>query len=634
MPDLQQDVREPTTGVRLPALAARLGRDAPVRYPLPDGGRLYLDRLLPFLFVYRRPPGREDAGTPRLITSQAAYLLAPGAPDHAALVEDVLALVARRAVERFGAFLAVEVWTPSESGEGEHRKPATMKPYFRIAAADGGRQVVARLGNALQEIHLHDEAADVAVDAEVPAPPGLSPLAFSDAAASVVGLEVAPVFRHAETGVVYPFLFDHLRRQLSDALKQAVHQFACAWTTLRPAHALALGPRHLDPVVLEVDAGLAELDASFAFLLQVTPVNATEAQQAFEDAGGEQEPVFRYRPLPVDPELIKRRLFGLPIEDVDDPSLAWLFREKQEELDRKVTMLRDRGTRQFFFGSLQLYGEVKPALRKLAEEILARLPPHDYDLDSSEHLDGEAFAEVAGLELAHYRKVLPDFPDTVQIRTDLPPGLMVSQGRLLIGRGTKVPAPRVEALLQHEVGTHMVTYFNGSVQPLQLLAGGLAGYEALQEGLAVLAEYLVGGLNVPRLRVLAARVLAADALIDGATFIDVFRMLRRDHAFEHHEAFSIAMRTFRGGGLVKDVIYLRGLHELMRHLREGGALEPLFMGKIALHHRSLLHELEQRQVVRPAPLRPRFLDHPATADRLARVQSGLTFVDLVERKTT
>ena len=80
---------------------------------------------------------------------------------------------------------------------------------------------------------------------------------------------------------------------------------------------------------------------------------------------------------------------------------------------------------------------------------------------------------------------------------------MVSNGNLLIGRKAKIPASRVDALVQHEVGTHLLTYFNGRAQPFQMLYTGLAGYEEMQEGIAVLSEYLVDGLSVPRLRLLA-----------------------------------------------------------------------------------------------------------------------------------
>ncbi len=60
---------------------------------------------------------------------------------------------------------------------------------------------------------------------------------------------------------------------------------------------------------------------------------------------------------------------------------------------------------------------------------------------------------------------------------------------------------------KHEVGTHILTYCNGLRQPIRQLRVGLAQNDQLQEGLAVFSEYLVGGLNNDRLRLIAARVI-------------------------------------------------------------------------------------------------------------------------------
>ena len=100
----------------------------------------------------------------------------------------------------------------------------------------------------------------------------------------------------------------------------------------------------------------------------------------------------------------------------------------------------------------------------------------------------------------------------------------------------------------------------------------------------MLAEYLVGGLSRYRMRILAARVVAAHHMLDGATFIDTFRTLDRNYEFSQRTAYTIAMRIYRGGGLTKDAVYLRGLLQILKYLREGGELEPLFVGKIASAH--------------------------------------------------
>jgi len=118
----------------------------------------------------------------------------------------------------------------------------------------------------------------------------------------------------------------------------------------------------------------------------------------------------------------------------------------------------------------------------------------------------------------------------VEIRDDVV-GVLVSHGNLLLNSRQKVAEDRVEALLAHEIGTHILTYFNGQAQPFRQLYAGLPGYEELQEGLAVLAEYLTGGLTGPRLRILAARVLAANMITEGAGFTEVFHELDDTYGF-------------------------------------------------------------------------------------------------------
>ena len=117
-------------------------------------------------------------------------------------------------------------------------------------------------------------------------------------------------------------------------------------------------------------------------------------------------------------------------------------------------------------------------------------------------ISASEFAQHARRELEFYRSQLSSFTATAEVRDDMFSGLLCSGGSLLIGHQTKMPASRVQALLQHEVGTHRLTYYNGLNEPFHQLHSGFAGYDALQEGLAVLSEFLVGGLSDPRLRML------------------------------------------------------------------------------------------------------------------------------------
>jgi hypothetical protein len=146
----------------------------------------------------------------------------------------------------------------------------------------------------------------------------------------------------------------------------------------------------------------------------------------------------------------------------------------------------------------------------------------------------------------------------------------------------------------------------------------------------VLAEYLTGGLDPRRLRVLAGRVVAIDKMLDGAGFLDIFETLRGVHQIPPRTAWSIAIRVVVGGGSVKDAIYLRGIARLLDLLAEGGTLDVLFVGKLALDHIPLVQDLLDRGVLEPPWVRPRWLDVPGAQDRLEKLRGGMSLADLYE----
>ena len=206
---------------------------------------------------------------------------------------------------------------------------------------------------------------------------------------------------------------------------------------------------------------------------------------------------------------------------------------------------------------------------------------------------------------------------------------MVHHGRLLIDSRLRLDERRVDALIQHEVGTHVLTWVNGSHQPLSLLRVGLPRYDETQEALAVLAEFVVGGLTPGRMATLAARVVAVHSLSDGADFVDTFRGLTREAGLSPPAAFDVAMRVHRAGGLTKDVIYLRGLQRLLAHVGAGGSLDDLLVGKLPLEYLSVVEELRWRGVLTPPALWPRWLTWPGAEARVAALHAGVDVEDLL-----
>lgn len=635
MTDVAQQAVDVINTEFIKEVRAGLEKGIPVRRKLTGWGRVHIDRQLPFLCVYRRPPHRSDAGTKRLLLGEAAYILASGEPDFQAGLCQLIKVVMDKQVANFGASLLLELWSALDRTQTETVQSQPQQPTIHIVVSrhNAPTALLERLESFLLRITIAGQTPGVRLDyREQIAPPDLEPLIMDGHNAKqgvyLIGLEVEPVYRDSKTGEIFPFELKELHHGLAYALKQSFYTFAHTFTTQRPAHYHELGRHAMTSAVWDTDRQLAEISDRFDILLHVTPVNASHAWMEFQANKFEQVPEFHYRPRPVDPDLLKRQLYQIPIERIEDPTLAYIFSAKRDELSRQITMIADRNTPQFMHGSQQVYGEVEEWLLQLAQQMLEKISPIKTSHDD-ECLDAYSFAEIAREEMAHYKNLYPDFQARVEVREDVT-GIMVSHGHFLIGTDARVPSARVNATLAHEIGTHVVTYYNGRSQPFHQLHAGMAGYEPLQEGLAVLSEYLVGQLNSSRLRLLAGRVLAVHSLTHGASFNETFRELTHSHGFNDGVAFNIAMRVYRGGGFSKDAVYLRGLATLLEYLGEGNDLELLFLGKIALEHLPFIEELKWRKVLKAGPLRPRYLDDPQVAERLKRLQQGQTLQQLVE----
>ncbi|MFC7486523.1 flavohemoglobin expression-modulating QEGLA motif protein [Knoellia sp. CPCC 206453] len=361
---------------------------------------------------------------------------------------------------------------------------------------------------------------------------------------------------------------------------------------------------------LAIDHALAQTARSMQFLLDVTPVNADKVRHDFAH-GTVAQPSFHYRPLETSPEVLAKALENIDVADVEDATLGHLLRAKHRELGLQIEMLRARDTDDFSALSIELYGGATPELRRQADNILARVHRSE---DAGDSLTAPEFLELAHSEIDFYREVDPEIDIHAEMRDDVN-GVMVSGNTLLIDRDVVVQRARANALIQHEVGTHLVTQVNGAAQPVQVLGTGLAGYDRTQEGLAILAEIGCGELTPFRLRQLAARVLTVHRMHVGADFVEAWRALV-DDGFPKSSAFTTTMRAYRSGGLSKDAIYLRGLVELLRHLRRGGGLDLLWLGKFSLEDLPLIRELDRRGVLRPPRLVPRYLEDARATERL------------------
>ena len=588
-------------------------------------GRLHLDRTLPFLVVHRLRKG-EDAGRSlarRVALNSPAYLIwREGSED-----EEALRLLDTLVDELGGTdspLLVFGLQDLDQYPEGEESQKLT--PF--VATVCGGRssrekRAREKLVESFKAIEVdlrHPKVTEFAQEKD-----NWLVQALSDRKAKCDPLLVGlPQIHLREDGGTYPQLAHDLAVACGDALLQAAFAFIDSGKERGPRHYRSLGRSAFLKTAFNVDQKLDEIASSFDFLLSVSPINATSALEKFVEDGEQVAPKFKYRPLTVDPDRAKRALYRLNFNRLEDPLLQQMFTDKRHEIDAQLTMLATRNTAAFRPASLFLYGAVSSELLDTAKRILDLSRPH---VPRGKTLGADALAAHARALIAGYNRDERVFDATVDVRDDIS-GLMVTRNRLLIGSSSNVPKARLDALLSHEISTHLLTYVNGSRQGLSIFRTGLAGYEGVQEGLGVFAEWAVGGLSMVRMRLIAARVVAVDAMQHGAEFMDTYRLLRRELGFSVAGAFGIATRVHRSGGLAKDAIYLEGFRSVIDYVSGGGSLAPFWLGKIARRDVPAVEELLLRGLVHAPTFLPAYLDRPDAQQRIERLSPDIALDDL------
>jgi hypothetical protein len=458
-----------TTKIRPAAITPPDDRGAH-RHKVGETGRLHLDRRLPFLVVHRLPADTDDATSiaRRVARNSPAYLVWNGGPDD----EPALRLLDKLAGDlgEPGSPLLVIALDDLAQPPASDESP-TLTPFIAVVA--GGRSTRERrarevLMKSLGKIEI-DLRRPKVLDRPIESDHWLVRALSGEAARTDPLLVSLPQIHRRDDGGVYPQIAHELAVACGDALLRT----ACAYLDDRkgraPAHYRSLGRSAFLKAALNTDAKLGRIAGSFDFLLSVSPINTTPALEKFIGDGEQVVPKFRYRPLTIDPDAVKRRLYRLDFTRLEDPLLERMFTDKRHEIDAQLTMLATRNTASFRPASLFLYGAVSKNLVDDARRILG-LPKSRKRRGAL--ITATEIASAARDLIGSYSREDACFDAGVEIREDVS-GLMVTKNRLLIGSATSMPASRLDALLSHEVSTHLLTYLIGAWLGLSFFRWGL-----------------------------------------------------------------------------------------------------------------------------------------------------------------
>lgn len=348
------------------------------------------------------------------------------------------------------------------------------------------------------------------------------------------------------------------------------------------------------PTLFRIDADLDHLVKKIELLSYVNPINIEKEKQRFFSSKYSKNPQFSYPKLKFNPFELHRSFFAQPLEKIKDETARKLYQDIIYYYSNMIQCIENIGDqKKFYFNSLRVFGTPTEKDVQNAQFIL-----HYADDESSTIAEKEFSSEDAKIYFEQFIGQY-NFPLKIGFSTSIAADAMVSNSTqtLLIKRNTKFSQNQLLTLANHEIGVHLVTTYNGLLQPLKIFSNGFPRNVETQEGLAVFSEYMSGALTLKRLKELAYRVMASDSLIKDYTFSDTFDLLHNQYKLNRDDAFTITLRAHRGGGFTKDRLYLSGLRKIFKRHLKGESMETLLTGKVAMDYENAVLHLKELGLV-------------------------------------
>ncbi len=349
--------------------------------------------------------------------------------------------------------------------------------------------------------------------------------------------------------------------------------------------------------LFDIDANLNRLVKKIEVLNYINPLNIESEKKQFFASKYTYEPNFKYPKLKFNGYKLHRLFFSQRLERIEDDDIRQLYEDIIYEYSGIIECIEtiNQG-RKFYYNSLKSFGTPNQKSIDNAKFIL-RFEDDDFDeemLPMYNVYEAQKYFEDYSTRY--------DFKYNLKFSTNISAAAMVVNNTqtLILRKNHKFSKNQLKVLTNHEIGVHMVTTFNGLLQPLKIFSNGLPNNVETQEGLAVYSEYMSGCLTLRRLKELAYRVIAVDTLIKGFSFADTFDLLHNQYKLNRETAFVITLRVHRGGGFTKDHLYLSGIKNVYQYAKEGNDLNCLLTGKSSMEYISAIKKMQHLGLAIPS----------------------------------
>ncbi|MFO8016696.1 MAG: DUF1704 domain-containing protein [Candidatus Woesearchaeota archaeon] len=346
-------------------------------------------------------------------------------------------------------------------------------------------------------------------------------------------------------------------------------------------------------ILKDADRKLYEAGKSISFFA-VNPVNESREKKRFFSSRN-YEPQFRYAPYRTHIPTIIENLNRIK---TNSSYMGRILKHKRENHIKRLNMLASRGTEDFTRNALKIYGKPNKILIKKAKRMLRYQP----EKRKTEKLSPKEVVDILKQALRTYGFEW----EVKQKLITANAAVQQSKKTVFVKKGKKFSNDFIKRLISHEIGTHVLRYENGLLQPYLIFAAGLPGYLETEEGLAVVNEEASGVLSKTTLKTYAGRVIAVSTALDNS-FRETYKRMREN--FSKDIAWKLTVRAKRGisdtslpGGLTKDYKYLNGYFKVKNYLKRY-SINRLYYGKVSLHYAKTMDRIPDLAEPRYLPAR-------------------------------
>ena len=344
----------------------------------------------------------------------------------------------------------------------------------------------------------------------------------------------------------------------------------------------------LDQKLIQIDNKLADIDSKIHLLGYLRPRNLLEEKEKFFK-NFKKSPIFTYEPTSNLVIGLKSALQDIQIPSEDAP-LPKIFRDKKEELQKKINFIQEINTVNFPQASEELYGKptaelVSSALNKVKNFYPEKLLERPLNIVEVKNRI-EDFLKKHGL-VKSLVKIKKDMIANCQV---------IKTGTVFLSAQAKISEEHLAGLIAHEIEGHLFRAKNGECQPWKIFQRGFANYLATEEGLAIFAQEKVVSPRHPKNINPALNALAVNEA-EKKSFVEVFEMLL-SYGVNTARAWTVAVKVKRGmgdtsrpGAFTKDALYFFGREKIEEFINKDGDLKKLYVGKISLEALPLVEKI-------------------------------------------